>query len=758
VANGGTVILARTLVSGNTAPTGPEIDNSGAILADNHNLFGVNGTAGVEGFTPGATDIVPPAGVLLPDIFKPRPTNNGGPTPTIALVPGSLAIDAGGPACLHTDGTPLSTDQRGQPRLMDGDGNGTVTCDIGAFEFAPHGGATILVNAHCTLIDAITAANTDTATGGCPAGSVSVADTIVLPTGSTQTLTGVNNTTYGPTGLPVIRSVITIAGRGSTIVRDSGAPDFRIFAVGSTGDLTLEETTVSGGVSPIGINGDFTYNGGGVANYGGILTVTHSAIAGNAAYYGGGGVYSSGAVTMTNSTIAGNAASSRYGGGVFNYGTLTITNSTIADNTAGYSGGGIANSPSIRPTYGGTVTIMNSTIADNAAQLGGGVANGVGSHGTLTITNSTISDNNGGFSGGGVANFHGTLTVTNSTISDNYAGYGGGVRNSSAVTITNSTIAGNAAVEGGGIRSYRGGALTVTNSTITGNAAADYGGGVANGLRYFDPFSATTLTLTQTLVSGNTAPTGSEILNHVPSTISANNHNLFGVNGSAGVFGFSPGPTDIVPPVGVQLGNILNPVLAFNGGPTQTHALVPGSLAIDAGGPACNDANGNPLLTDQRGKPRIIDGNRDGTARCDIGAFEFFPVVNNFVTLNPDLDTSFDPTPVPDAPAGTFTIGATFTNTSGTPLRFPFFTVAELSGDNLLLNAEEGARGVGATVTPDVGDQLLSPGETVQVDFVIGLQTRTPFTFFVDLFGEPLVSGSPTSRRRPNVVTKGGRR
>ena len=296
----------------------------------------------------------------------------------------------------------------------------------------------------------------------------------------------------------------------------------------------------------------------------------------------------------------------------------------------------------------------------------------------------------------------------------------------------------------------------VLNSTISGNHTAydSYflgGGGVFN--------RSGTLTLARTLVSGNTALSASEIYNAASEgTVVANNRNLFGVNGNAGVYGFTPGPTDIVPPAGVQLSNILNPVLAFNGGPTQTHALVSGSLAIDAGGPACTDANGNPLLTDQRGKPRTIDGNKDGTARCDIGAFEFFPVVNNLVTLDPGFDTSFNPTPVPNAPAGTFTIGATFTNTSNRPLRFPFFTVTELSGDNVLFNAEEGPRGVGATVTPNVGDQVLSPGETVNVDFVIGLQTSTPFTFFVDLFAEPLVSGAATSRHRPNMTTKGGRR
>ena len=107
------------------------------------------------------------------------------------------------------------------------------------------GAATIPVSAGCTLVDAITAANTDTATGGCPAGSG--ADTIVLPAGSTQTLTEVNNDTYGPTGLPVISSVITIEGQGSTITRDSGVPEFRILAVNSLGDVTLQEATVSGG-------------------------------------------------------------------------------------------------------------------------------------------------------------------------------------------------------------------------------------------------------------------------------------------------------------------------------------------------------------------------------------------------------------------------------------------------------------------------------------------------------------------------------
>src|SRR5206468_2451942 len=89
---------------------------------------------------------------------------------------------------------------------------------------------------------------------------------------------------------------------------------------------------------------------------------------------------------------------------------------------------------------------------------------------------------------------------------------------------------------------------------------------------------------------------------YAPNTVKTNNFNLFGTNGSAGVTGFTPGPTDIVPRVG--LAQILHP-LKNNGGPTQTHALVAGSPAIDAGDPGgCRDNSGVLLQTDQRGFPR----------------------------------------------------------------------------------------------------------------------------------------------------------
>ncbi|MGH8532075.1 MAG: choice-of-anchor Q domain-containing protein, partial [Gammaproteobacteria bacterium] len=331
-----------------------------------------------------------------------------------------------------------------------------------------------------------------------------------LPTGSTQLLTAVDNTTLGPTGLPVIRSTITLRGRNSTIQRESDAPRFRILAVASSGDLTLHSTTVSGGRS---------------------------------GYYYGGGVYNTGTLTLTNSTVSGNDG----GGGVFNSGTLTLTHSTVSGNS-GY-GGGVFNS--------GTLTLANSTVSGNRSEFDSGIHNS----GTLTLINSTVSGNRSYACGhcdgtGGIDN-RGTLTLTNSTVSGNSGTYGGGVYND-------------------------GGTLTLARTLISGNRECYFG----------------------------CSP--SEVENF-GGTIVANNHNLFGQGGDAGVVGFSPGPTDIVP--NAPLGAIRKP-LADNGGPTRTHALPAGSPAIGQ-----SPANSGCRPTDQRGVTRPQG------AACDIGAFEKGPPV-----------------------------------------------------------------------------------------------------------------------------------
>ncbi|MBM3135875.1 MAG: hypothetical protein FJZ89_11470, partial [Chloroflexi bacterium] len=198
-------------------------------------------------------------------------------------------------------------------------------------------------------------------------------DTINLATG-TYTLTAVDN---GYNGLPVVTSSITINGNSATIMRDSAASPFRIFEITTTGSLTLNSLTLSGGRT--------AENGGAIYNDGGILTIISSTLSGNTAtYHGGwvgyydgvgGAIYNNGGtVNITSSTLSGNTGE-RWSGGIRNNGgQVTVMNSTISNNNAGGVGGGIDNSS-------GTVTVTNSTLSGNTANLGGGIAN----NGTLNV-------------------------------------------------------------------------------------------------------------------------------------------------------------------------------------------------------------------------------------------------------------------------------------------------------------------------------------------------------------------------------------
>jgi len=132
--NTGAVTLVQSLLSGNTAPVnGSEAysvagqSGQGTVIADGFNVFGYDGSAGIAGFTPGATDRVP--GVPLSAILDPTLSYNGGATRTHSLVFGSPAVDAVlGAACA------TGADQRGAPRAQDGDGDTFADCDSGAVE------------------------------------------------------------------------------------------------------------------------------------------------------------------------------------------------------------------------------------------------------------------------------------------------------------------------------------------------------------------------------------------------------------------------------------------------------------------------------------------------------------------------------------------------------------------------------------------------------------------------------------------------
>jgi hypothetical protein len=154
------------------------------------------------------------------------------------------------------------------------------------------------------------------------------------------------------------------------------------------------------------------------------------------------------------------------------------------------------------------------------------------------------------------------------------------------LTVTNSTVSGNSATKGGGIYNDGGGTATVTNSTISGNSANVNGGGI-----YID---SGPVTLRNTIVAGNTATSANPDIRG--SVAAGSNNNLIGDAGSAG--GLAEGTDgNIVGNSGsgtLDINTVLNTTLADNGGPTFTHALPTGSLAIDVGSNANATDDGTP--------------------------------------------------------------------------------------------------------------------------------------------------------------------
>jgi hypothetical protein len=214
-----------------------------------------------------------------------------------------------------------------------------------------------------------------------------------------------------------------------------------------------------------------------------------------------------------------------------------------------------------------TASIAKITITRGHAHMGG-----VYNQGTLTITQSTLRGKTARNSGGGVYNA-GTLTITRSTLSGNTARLAdGGVRNRGTLTITYSTLSNNKARNGGGILSY----------------------------------SSKPLRLSTTIIAGNTATVAGPDCYQQGSPFSSRGHNLTGVDTGCPN---NPSQDDVTVDPAVVFTQVLGP-LRDNGGSTFTHALLPGSPALDASDPQrCGG-------TDQRGVRRP-----QGTG-CDIGAFE----------------------------------------------------------------------------------------------------------------------------------------
>ncbi|MCP5003961.1 MAG: PASTA domain-containing protein [Planctomycetes bacterium] len=105
-----------------------------------------------------------------------------------------------------------------------------------------------------------------------------------------------------------------------------------------------------------------------------------------------------------------------------------------------------------------------------------------------------------------------------------------------------------------------------------------------------------------------------------------------------------------------------------------------------------------------------------------------------------DTNTAYDSLPcISEAPSGTLTIGIWFANTSQDTLCSLYFMVNDISGGNLLCNADDGSGSIGSTLIVtlqgDLEDGLLAPGESFYVEFKVGLASMNQFDFWVDLFG-----------------------
>ena len=522
-----------------------------------------------------------------------------------------------------------------------------------------------------------------------------------------------------------VNDTLTITGPGEELLTVSGNNAVRIFTVNS-GEITtisgiMFTAAVTGAISNSGdltvtdcaFDANTNSSGGAIVGGSNALTVTNCSFTNNintgssVNVPGGAAIFSNAASTViTNCTFSNNTATTGAGGGAIQLtaGSMTITDSTFTGNSTTATGQN-ARGGAIALTGGGQLTINNCVLTGNASKKEGGAIYyqpNASSGPFLVINDSTISnniansDNNTTGSGGGLfLAGTGSVTISGCTISgntamgsqQNAAGYGGGISASAILTLTNTTISGNSAGrDGGGIIGSGTSSivLTIESCTIVGNTATGSGGGL-------DRFSATNpVNLHNTIVANNTATgTGPDIFG----TVISQGYNLIKDTTGATITGDTTGNIHFQDPV-------LGP-LADNGGPTQTHVLLSGSPAIDAGDPS------NFPATDQRGLDRPYDGNNDSSARADIGAFEAGPIT--FVsavsrkTHGPagdfDLPLVLDPpgsgTVEPRA-GGPTTLIFTFSDNAaaadGTLDANDFtisnatFSSASISGDTLILN------------------------------------------------------------------------
>ncbi|MGD2093338.1 MAG: choice-of-anchor Q domain-containing protein, partial [Candidatus Aminicenantes bacterium] len=503
-------------------------------------------------------------------------------------------------------------------------------------------------------------------------------DTINLPAGTYFLSGGASEDANASGDLDINTSHnITIIGEGEAATFIDGNQIDRVLHI-LKGSVFISGVTIKNGKARD--SGDYWTidckgeDGGGIYNHG-TLTLTDCAISTNSAGSGsdcgfcdggnGGGIFSDDELTLINCIVNNNIVghgsfcldffnSDGLGGGIYNSGTLEISGCSISNNISGANGsnqpdggegGGIFNS--------GVANLANCTINNN--HTGGGAdGGGIYSSGTATLTDCTVSNNKAGDGfgddyevpavcpgwGGGIYTSN-TITLKRCLISNNKAGdgqdyyiltWGGGgggiCCSGKKATLTNCTISNNRSGDGGLGFSGNGGGisakgeLTLINCTVCNNRVGEPGqeellygnGGSGGGIR------ARGVNIKNTIIANNHAnlkENGPDCWGEVNSL----GYNLIeDINGCTITGNLTGNITGQDPMLGS---------LADNGGLTQTHALLPGSPAIDVG-------NSQGIYEDQRGyaRPVNIPGIPNVSDGSDIGAYEYEFSSSPYISLN----------------------------------------------------------------------------------------------------------------------------
>ncbi len=487
--------------------------------------------------------------------------------------------------------------------------------------------------------------------------------------GDVVDLTDLSGTITLTSGPLVVDHHVTIAGPGADRLTVSGGGADRVVVFDptttGTGTVTLRGLTVADGYA----DNDPLQGGGGILFSCGFnsatslvlddvtLTRNRSVFLGAGLYFdecNSGGEY--GSLLIHGSTITGNTSYYSGAGGVwFDAGSeIVVTDTVIAGNASvGWSAAGLSVST------GDRATVTDSRIVGNTnyfLQGGGAEFRGI----DTVITGTTIADNRTTVAGGAGVHVLGsylrTFTMRDSTVSGNVAAYYGGAfyveGAAAAVVIENSTVSGNAANQAGAVYGGIDG-IRMVQSTVTDNvarlpAAGPAVGGVllsgpapevcsstrprATGVRAgavavrqgavrvatcapVAPDARGRLELVGTVLAGNT---GTDVGRWQDGTVAVrSDHSVVGV----------VDPAVPVTDLGGSTFGVTDPglaPLADNGGPTATHALLPGSPALDAGPDPVPEFPGNGF--DQRGPgyARVVNG------VADVGAYEVQAVEPNF--------------------------------------------------------------------------------------------------------------------------------